>query len=101
MSRPSPSTDEDIKEVFVLGLVCRSIRNLIRSRLRTGAIVAILADEPTGNLDSKTGLLIVELLHSLSQEGKTVVVATHGAAIATKADMILEMEDGKLIVESG
>lgn len=60
----------------------------------------ILADEPTGNLDSKTGLRIVELLHGLSQEGSTVIVATHDAAIAAKADIIFEMKDGKLIAKS-
>ena len=56
----------------------------------------ILADEPTGNLDSKTGKRIVELLYSLTQEGKTVIVATHSADIAARADMVLEMTDGKI-----
>lgn len=56
----------------------------------------ILADEPTGNLDSKTGKLIVQLLYSLAQEGRTVIVATHSADIAARADIILEMEDGKI-----
>jgi ABC-type lipoprotein export system ATPase subunit len=58
----------------------------------------ILADEPTGNLDSKTGKQIVALLHSLAQEGRTVIVATHSTDIAAKADIVLEMTDGKLIV---
>jgi putative ABC transport system ATP-binding protein len=61
----------------------------------------ILADEPTGNLDSKTSALIVELLRSLIQEGRTVIVATHDADIAAKADMVLEMKDGKVIGQSG
>jgi putative ABC transport system ATP-binding protein len=56
----------------------------------------ILADEPTGNLDSKTGALIVELLHSITQEGRTVIVATHDADVAARAEMVLEMKDGKL-----
>jgi ABC-type lipoprotein export system ATPase subunit len=60
----------------------------------------ILADEPTGNLDSKTSTRIVELLHSLTQEGRTIVVATHDADIAARADMVLEMKDGKLIGQS-
>ncbi len=60
----------------------------------------ILADEPTGNLDSKTGLRIVELLHSLIQEGRTVIVATHDAAIAAEAHIVLEMRDGKIAVEN-
>jgi ABC-type lipoprotein export system ATPase subunit len=59
----------------------------------------ILADEPTANLDAKTGRIIVDLLHGLCQEGRTVVVATHDTAIAHTADLILEMEDGRVIRE--
>ncbi len=58
----------------------------------------ILADEPTGNLDSKTSERIVELLYSLTEEGRTVIVATHDAAIAAKANIIMEMMDGKVTV---
>jgi len=58
----------------------------------------ILADEPTGNLDSKTGRQIVALLQSLAREGRTVIVATHSTDIAAKADVVLEMLDGKLTV---
>lgn len=57
----------------------------------------ILADEPTGNLDTKTGARIVELLHGLSKEGKTVIIVTHDNGIANRADIMLEMEDGKII----
>ncbi len=57
----------------------------------------VLADEPTANLDSKTGRLIVDLLHSLRTEDRTVMIATHDDAIAAKADLILEMRDGRLI----
>jgi putative ABC transport system ATP-binding protein len=60
----------------------------------------ILADEPTGNLDSKTSARIIELLHSLTQEGRTIIVATHDADIAARADMVLEMKDGKVISQS-
>ena len=56
----------------------------------------ILADEPTGNLDSKTGRRIVELLSSLASEGKTVIIATHSTDVAAKADIILEMLDGNI-----
>ena len=56
----------------------------------------ILADEPTGNLDSKTGRRIVELLNSLAREGKTVIIATHSTEVAAKADMTLEMLDGNI-----
>ncbi len=60
----------------------------------------ILGDEPTGNLDSRTGKRIVELLYSMTKEGKTVIVATHAPEIATRADMVLEMEDGKVTIAS-
>ena len=56
----------------------------------------ILADEPTGNLDSKTGNVIVNLLHSLSKEGRTLVIATHDAGIAAKSNIVIEMQDGKI-----
>jgi ABC-type lipoprotein export system ATPase subunit len=59
----------------------------------------ILADEPTANLDNKTGRIIVELLHGLCREGRTVIVATHDSAIAGTADHVVEMEDGKIIRE--
>jgi len=60
----------------------------------------ILGDEPTGNLDSKTGRRIVEILYSLTNEGRTVIVATHSTEIATRADVVLEMTDGKVTVAS-
>ncbi|HEY7034521.1 MAG TPA: ATP-binding cassette domain-containing protein [Thermomicrobiales bacterium] len=57
----------------------------------------ILADEPTANLDAKTGALIVDLLRGLTENGRTVIVATHDAAIAGRADVILQMEDGQIV----
>ena len=70
------------------------------ARALANAPAIILADEPTGNLDSKTSARIVELLHSLVEEGRTVIVATHDADIAAKADMVLEMKDGKVTSQS-
>jgi putative ABC transport system ATP-binding protein/lipoprotein-releasing system ATP-binding protein len=58
----------------------------------------IFADEPTGNLDSKTGEGIVELLIGLvRQRGKTLVVVTHDAQLATRGDRRLEIRDGTLV----
>ncbi len=56
----------------------------------------ILADEPTGNLDTFNGKRIVELLKKLSEQGKTVIVVTHDRSIAREADVRLEMEDGRI-----
>ncbi|MGH2704148.1 MAG: ABC transporter ATP-binding protein [Actinomycetota bacterium] len=60
----------------------------------------ILADEPTGNLDSRTGREIVELLAGLSQEhGQTVVLVTHDATISARATRLLQMRDGAVVTE--
>jgi len=55
----------------------------------------ILADEPTGNLDSQTGQTIYELLKEISRE-RTVVVVTHAEPLAQMADRILHIKDGRL-----
>lgn len=58
----------------------------------------ILADEPTGNLDSATGKLIVKLLHNLAKsKNTTIIVVTHDLALAEEADIIFKLEDGKLV----
>jgi putative ABC transport system ATP-binding protein len=56
----------------------------------------ILADEPTGNLDSSTGDQIMELLCELNGEGKTIIMVTHEPDIAGKAKNRLHMRDGKI-----
>jgi putative ABC transport system ATP-binding protein len=58
----------------------------------------ILADEPTGNLDSQTGKMIFDLLHGLAKsENTTIVVVTHDLEIAGKTDMTFNLQDGKLL----
>ncbi len=57
----------------------------------------ILADEPTANLDSKTGKVIVKLLGDLAREGRTVIVATHSGSVAQQADLVVTMEDGRIV----
>ncbi len=56
----------------------------------------LLADEPTGNLDSKTGLEILNLFSSLRQGGMTIAIVTHDNSVAEWADRIIRLEDGKL-----
>lgn len=56
----------------------------------------ILADEPTGALDSKTGEEIMNVLKELNDMGKTVIIVTHNMDIAKQTDRILEMEDGRI-----
>ena len=60
----------------------------------------ILADEPTGNLDTKRGEEIAKMLNQLSNEGKTIILVTHDMYVAKHADKIYHLKDGK-IVKSG
>jgi putative ABC transport system ATP-binding protein len=57
----------------------------------------ILADEPTGNLDSATGTTIMQLLRSLNEDGRTVVLVTHDAQVAQYAHRTLHMCDGRML----
>lgn len=57
----------------------------------------ILGDEPTGNLDSKSGREVLEIFHSLHRQGKTIVLITHDAKIAEQADRSIWLQDGKII----
>jgi len=56
----------------------------------------LLADEPTGNLDSTTGQGVIELLRALAGEGRTVLVVTHDAKVADLADRVVTLSDGVL-----
>jgi len=57
----------------------------------------ILADEPTGNLDSKTGIIVMHYLKKLNKEGKTIVVVTHDQHIAENARRIEYLKDGAIV----
>ena len=67
------------------------------ARAVVGEPKLIVADEPTGNLDSANGEEVMEMLTTLNQEGTTVLVATHSAAHLDRADRVLNMLDGRLV----
>jgi len=58
--------------------------------------ILILADEPTGNLDSVSGAEIAKLFHQLNEEGQTIVLVTHNQEIAGQAHTVINMKDGQL-----
>lgn len=57
----------------------------------------LLADEPTGNLDSKTGDIVLSTFQRLNNEGRTIILITHEPYVASHADRIIEIKDGKII----
>ena len=69
------------------------------ARALAGSPSVILADEPTGALDSRTGREVLGFLKKLNREGDTVVLITHDNSIAVKADRIVRLQDGKIIYD--
>jgi putative ABC transport system ATP-binding protein len=61
----------------------------------------VLADEPTGNLDERTGADIVALLIGLARQGLGVVIVTHDPAISEVADRVLRIADGRIVSGGG
>ena len=59
----------------------------------------IMADEPTGALDSKTGRQVLEILHSLHEDGSTIILITHDNGIAATAERIVRLSDGHIIAD--
>ena len=57
----------------------------------------ILADEPTGNLDTASGKEVMRILHELHEEGRTVILITHDNGIADEAQRVIRIQDGKII----
>lgn len=57
----------------------------------------ILADEPTGNLDSKTGKIVMEYLFDLNKQGKTIILVTHDDNLAKQAPRVITLKDGEVI----
>ena len=59
----------------------------------------MLADEPTGELDFRTGVQILELLHAQAHRGITVLIVTHNREIARVADRVIELSSGRIVAD--
>ena len=71
--------------------------SIARALVRNPAV--ILADEPTGALDSHTGREVIGMLQQLHKEGHTVVLITHDNSIAVQAERIIRLEDGQVVYD--
>ena len=69
------------------------------ARALAGGPAVILADEPTGALDSHTGREVLGILQKLNKEGNTVVLITHDNSIAVQAERIIRLEDGRIVYD--
>jgi macrolide transport system ATP-binding/permease protein len=73
--------------------------SIARALMNGGAV--ILADEPTGALDSHSGQEVMAILRELNQAGHTVIIVTHDHQVAAAADRVIELHDGELVADSG
>ena len=97
--------DDNIELLGITGITHRSYRNLSGGQQQRVAVAraiaakppVILADEPTGNLDTKSTKEVMAILHELKDEGRTVIVITHDNEIAEEAERVIRIRDGKVV----
>lgn len=71
------------------------------ARALAGSPPILLADEPTGALDTKTGREVMQIIHNLNRAGHTVILITHDPAIAGQAGRVIRIQDGRILEQGG
>ncbi len=69
------------------------------ARALAGEPSILLADEPTGALDTKTGIEIMELFHTLHRDGATLILVTHDPKVARQAHRVIQVQDGRILAD--
>lgn len=108
---PSEREERTLKAIDIVGLTDR--KDYLSSQLSGGqkqrvaiarALVTnpdvIFADEPTGNLDSVSGVAVMQVLQKLNDEGHTIILVTHERATAEHAKRIIHIKDGRIVTDS-
>ena len=72
--------------------------SIARALMNGGRV--LLADEPTGALDSKSGAEVMALLHELNRNGHTIILITHDAAVASEAERVIHIKDGRIVSDT-
>lgn len=89
---------EDKIRFFPVQLSAGELQRVAIARAMAGGSDVLLADEPTGNLDPKTGDEIIHLLNEINEEGTTVIITTHNASLVNRAKKrVIEVVDGKIV----
>lgn len=93
---------EDVKLTHRKNHLSNELSGGERQRVAIGRALAnnpdvILADEPTGNLDTKTGLEIMRLFVELNKKGRTIILVTHDLSLVKYANKVLKLQDGKIV----
>jgi putative ABC transport system ATP-binding protein len=71
------------------------------ARAMVGQPAALLADEPTGSLDTAAGQGVLAILTDLNRKGTTVIVVTHDPEVAALASRVIRLRDGQVVAEAG
>ncbi len=75
------------------------IQRVAIARALVNQPAVVIADEPTGNLDSTSSNIVMDILQSINSEGKTIIIATHNPTLTEYADRIIYMQDGKIRID--